>query len=223
MLKKTKICATVLLVAVCFAVAMLTNIPAWLKIKKGDIKDIETVAANSLESGDLVQGTINSVFGACAEEYSTKFGIRTSSKSSKLYYVFYLENQNLILYETGNSSEYDTLDKITEETEAYLKSFETAQKSGDLADVKLPTTTFRLEGRVTSLPSKVEGYFREWYGDDAEFEKGAEKVMITRCDFDGMDINIYIGFGAAVLAIIMLVVTLIVWKKEKEGNSYGYY
>ena len=222
MLKKTKICATILLVAVCFAVAMLTNIPSWLKIKKGDIKDIETVEANTLESGDLVKGTINTVLGACAEEYSTKFGIRTSSKSSKLYYVLWLENDNLILYETGNKSEYDTLDKITEETKAYFDSYEEAQKSGNLEDVKLPTTTFSIEGRVTSVPSKIQGYFKEWYDDDAEFDKNTEKVMITRCDFDGMDINIYIGFGCAVLAVVMLVVTLIVWKKEKEENSYGY-
>ena len=218
MLKKTKLCATILLVAVCFAVALLTNIPAWLKYKKGDIKDLDTVAAGELQTGDLVRGTVNAVLGACAEEYSTKFGIRTSSSSSKLYYVLWLENGNMILYETGNKSEYDILDKISEETEDYYDSYQKVQESGNIEDLKLPTTTFQLEGRITKPSSKIEGFFKEWYGDDAEFAANTERVMITRANFDGMGTTVYIGFGAGVLAIIMAVVTLIVWKREREGS-----
>ena len=49
-----------------------------------------------------------------------------------------------------------------------------------------------------------------------------EKVLITRADFGRMRYLIYFGIGAAVLGIILLVVTVIVWRKEKTETSYSY-
>lgn len=47
-------------------------------------------------------------------------------------------------------------------------------------------------------------------------------MLITRADFGRMRYLIYFGIGAAVLGIILLIVTVIVWRKEKTETSFSY-
>ena len=217
-MQKLRILGGITLVAICAAVVMLMEIPTWLKYKKGDIKDFSAVAAGELKSGDLVRGTIGATLGACAEEDSTTYGVRTSSKSNKLYYVLWMDNDNFILYETGSDAEFKTLDKIADEYDAYLTSMDEAEKSGDYADVVQPKTEMQFEGKVEKTPSKIQGYFKEWFDDDSTFSTRTETVMISRADFDRFSTTVYIGFGCALLAIVMGVLTFIVWRRERSGG-----
>lgn len=222
--KKVRLCIILTIMLCVFAGVFLSDIPAWLKYKKGEIKDYNQVQAGELKKGDLVRGTIDQALGACAEEYSTSYGVRTSSKSSKLYYVLWMDNEKFILYEASGKS-FDQLDKITDETVKYYESLADAQESGDMADVVQPTSTMALEGRVTEIPSKIRGFFKEWYDEtfeDNEFDSSAEAVMISPLKFDRLQTLVILGFVLALLAVGSIILTVIVIRKEKYNQQYGY-
>lgn len=222
--KKVRVCAMLTLVLLIMGGVFLSDIPAWLKYKKGDIKDYNQVKAGELQKGDLVRGTIDQVLGACAEEYKTSYGVRTSDKSSKLYYVLWMDNEQFVLYEASGGS-FEKLDKITDETVAYYKSLADAKDSGDLSEVVQQNETMEFEGRVVALPSKIEGYFKEWYDetfDDNEFSTSIEKVMIRPVKFDRLQLLVILGFVFALLGIVGIVLTVLVWKREKNNQPYGY-
>lgn len=202
------------------AVMLLMDIPTFMKIKRGQIKDYNTVAAGSLKEGDPVRGTIDTSFGACAEQYETKFGIRTSSGSKKQYYVLWMDNEQLILYETGNQEEYETLDQITDQTADYFDSLEEAEEKEDPNLIRVPSETMEFEGVVKEPSSEIMGYFEEYYKDlfDTGFESKAEKLMISRHPFDSYTVSIWIGLGCAAVSVILLVVTAVVYTKRKKAD-----
>lgn len=220
--KKVRLCLTLTIMLIALAGAVLSDLPLWLKYKKGDIKDYNQAAAGELQKGDLVRGTIDSVLGPCAEEYKTSYGIRTSKKSSKLYYVLWMDNEQFILYEAGSKS-FDVLDQITDETDEYFRTYQEAMESGDLTGIQQQTTTMPLEGRVVKLPSEIKGYFREWFNDDeaddGSFDKRTENVMIRPLKFDRLGLLVIIGFVFAGLAAAGLVLTFILWRKEKQAQA----
>ncbi|MBQ5334758.1 MAG: hypothetical protein J6Z45_02300 [Oscillospiraceae bacterium] len=222
---KKRICLILTIALIGLAAVFLSNIPVWLKYKKGDIRDFSQVQAGELKKGDLVRGTIDSALGPCAEEYSTTYGVRTSKKSSKLYYVLWMDNEQFILYEAGSNS-FEKLDKITEETIAYQNSYDDAMESGDLTAIKQQTETMPFEGRVVPLTSEMEGFFRDWFNDgeadDGTFDKRAEKVMIRPVIFDRLGLLVILGFVFAVLAAGGIVLTILVWKRERNSLQYGY-
>lgn len=222
--KKTKVFGTIALVLACLGVMLLMDIPQYLKYKNNEITNMndENLVLNK---GDLIQGTVDMALGAAVEEYSTNFGVRTSKDSSKLYYVIWLDNNNFALYETGNKDDYDTLDKITDETFAFFESQETYEESGDLNDIVYPTTELEITGRVVNMPSDVRGYFENWYNesfDDGQFASSTEPLMITNAAFDRFFMLVIVGAVSAVLAVVFLVLTIIFWKKSKEDAVYGY-
>ena len=224
-MSKVRVLGTITMVCLCFAVVFLMDIPQFLKYKKGDIKDFETVAAHELQKGDLVQGVIDYTDGCIAEmETSNKtFGVTTSKETTKRYYAVYMYNENYILYETGNQSQYNTLDKLADECEAYYNSLAEIygeNGSGDAADLIQPSTTLSFTGEVKVMPSDLVDIFEEWYGEG--FDTECEKFMISHADFSRFSWVIYAGAGAGVLGIIMLVITIMAWKKDKRDQSFGY-
>lgn len=223
-MSKFRVLGAITLVAAIMAVAFLLRIPTYVKLLKDDVISINEVAKNGLEKGDVVDGIADYSLGCVAEEYETNFGIRTSDDSTKLYYVLWLDNENFILYETANKNQYDLLETITEETYAYLDSMAVYEESGDMNDLVVPTTTLEIEGVVSEIPSEIEGYFKEWYDEvfgDGEYAAYCEPVMISNTNFDSVGTMVYIGAGCAVVAIILGVVMLVLWRKEKN-DSYGY-
>ena len=203
------------------AVVLLMDIPTFMKIKRGQIKDFNTVAAGKLKEGDPVKGTIDTVLGACAEQYSTKFGIRTSSDSKLRYYVLWMDNEQLILYETGDKEEYSKLEKISDETADYFDSMAEVEESGDIDDLRLPTTTMEFEGVVRKPTSEIMDYFKEYYGKmfESDFASRAEKVMISHREFSQYTVTMWIGLGCAVLCVVLGVVAFILWRKQKKTST----
>lgn len=206
------------LAAACIATVLLTDIPAWLKYKKGDVKDYNLAEAGELQKGDLVQGTVDLSLGPCAEEYSTTYGVRSSDNSSKLYYVLWMDSDQLIVYETSASADYAALDRIAEETVNYFKTLNEGIELGDMGGVQLPTSTLEIQGRVTELPSDIRGWFRDLYDrvfEDNNFEKTAEPVMITRVQLDRLGLLVFIGAGCTVLEAVLLAAGIIMILREK--------
>lgn len=226
-MNKVKIFGVAALVFACFAFAFLTELPRFLKYQNGDIKDFETVGAGELQKGDLVQGTIDFTEGCIAtmETSNTTFGITTSKRTSSQYYAVYMYNNNCILYETSNSAQYATLDRMGEEYIRYLESYDEAfTEDGDIdtTNVIVPETTMEFTGVVNGMSSDLEAIFREWYGDDAAYAAEAESVIITYSDFSRFAGMIYAGIGCAVLAVVMLVLTIVVWRKSKQEQQFSY-
>lgn len=219
---KVRLFGALTILCIAIAIAMFSDMSLCRKYKAGDIKDFNEVEAGELQAGDLVRGTADMNFGACAEEYSTTFGIRTSKESSKLYYVLWMDNNQLILYETSSNAEFEALDKQADETSAFLDSQDEAGESGDTSDILLPKTTVEIEGSVMSIPHDIEGYFREWYDDDESYNKNTEKVMIRKRDFSKLPMVPYIGIGAGAAGILMLVLTILFWVKGKRAQRNGY-
>ncbi len=211
---KFRVLGAIALVAVIMGVVLLTGIPNYIKYLKGDIVDYNTVAAHTLKDGDLVEGMVDGALGCCAEEYETNFGIRTSPDSSKLYYVLWMDNSQFIVYETANEDQYNQLDAITDNTEKYLDALEAGDQNASL-DV-----TMQIQGVVKDLPSDIEGYFHEWYGtDDPDYATQCEGVMITNTKFDRLGTSVFIGAGCVLVAIIVGVVLLVLWRKEKNSSN----
>ena len=209
------------LVLGCIGAVLMTDIPAWLKYRRGEIRDFNTVAAGELKKGDLVAGTVYMSLGPCAEEYSTTYGVRTSDNSSKLYYVLQMDNDQLIVYETSASEDYTALDRISQETYDYYESLLEGEELGDMSGVKMPAATLRIEGRVADLPSDIRGWFKELYDrtfDDSDFDSATEHVMIERLALDRLGMLVIIGAVCAVCAIGLLVLTVILWRRKKAAE-----
>ena len=224
MSKAVKTLIMIALVCVFVAIGMLTRIPAYLSVKNSKTVNFNEAEAHSLKKGDMVEGTIDYALGAIAEEYETNFGFRTSSDSTKLYYVLWMDNDNFVIYETASSTEYDILDKITDETYSYLESAANYGQSGSVDDMDPPVTTLQLEGTVRKMSSEVKDIFKEWYDenfDDGAFDTYCEPLMISHTEFDNLLLFIYIGIFALALAVLFGIIAIIVWRKEKNA-MYGY-
>ena len=224
---KIRIFATITLLLGCIGAGLLTELPKYLKYKKGDIKDFSAVQAGELKKGDLVQGTIDFTEGCIAEmETSNKtFGVTTSKKTTSQYYAVYMDNDQCILYETGDQSEWTKLDKMGQEYLDYLDSYDevfSESGSNDPADVTIPTTTMEFTASVRDMPTDLEGIFREWYSDDQAYAKEAEQVVLVRADFSRFGSSIIIGIVCAALAVVMLIVTVISLINSKKNQQFSY-
>ncbi len=215
-MSKFRILGAIALVALFLGIGLVLQMPTYIKLLKGDVVNYNTAAAHAIQDGDVVEGIVDAALGACAEEYETNFGIRTSDDSTKLYYVLWMDNDNFIVYETGNKEQFNQLDAITTNTEKYLDALEAGDETASL-DV-----TMKIQGVAKDLPKDIEGYFHEWYGtDDSTYSSRCEGVMITNTAFDRVGTMVFIGAGCILVAIILGVVLLVLWRKEKNSN-YGY-
>ena len=225
-MKKTRVLFIIAIVCICISAPFLMDIPTYLNVKNGDVVSLDEVEAFGLKKGDAVKGTAEHVLGCCAEEYTTNFGVRTSSKSDTLYYVIWLSNDNFVLYKTSSSAQYGILDNITDQTYDYLESLEVYEASQDYEDIKAPTTSMEIEGTVSKIPSNIEGFFREWYDEavgDSDFDNCCEPVMITNWSFDRAKKYLPVGIGVGALGVLFLLlslVSLIKGKKAAKTNEY---
>lgn len=209
---KFRVLGGIAVVALICGIVLLTNMPSYIKFLKGDIVDYNTVTAHTLKDGDLVEGVVDAALGCCAEEYETTFGIRSSDDSTKLYYVLWMDNSQFIVYETASKSQYTKLDAITDATDEFLSALEAGDENASL------NTTMTIQGVAKDLPSDIEGYFHEWYGsDDPDYATQCEGVMITNTNFDRLGTSVFIGAGCVLVAIILGVVLLVLWRKEKNA------
>lgn len=218
-MKSMRTLLSALLVLGILAAVFLMDIPTFMMIKRGEIKDYDTAAPGSFEVNQPVKGTIDMTLGACAERYQTKFGIKISSSSTLQYYVLWMPNDQFILYETGDKDEYKTLDRICDETAAYFKSLNEAKEADDPAVIIPTSTTLSFEGVVKKPSSEIMKYFKEYYDeafDDGEFDTYAEPLMISHKSFSSFTGTVIAGLICAALFVVLGIVTLIVWRKNRN-------
>lgn len=200
-------------------VILVTDYDKMKKYQNGEVSDLADLGYRQIQTGDLVSGDVNYVLDTVAEEYETKFGIRTSDDSTKLYYIIGLPNSYAV-YETNNKQEYETLDEICNETWEYLND--------EGSSVPAPVTSLKVQGEVKKMDDKVAGYFKDWFKEqadftDEDFEKNTEVYMISRTNLDGFQRSVYVGFGLAAAGIVGTAVLLVLKIKEKKQSSQEFY
>ena len=226
-MKVSKILGTLTLLLGCIAAVFLTDLPKVIRYRRGDIKDFNMVEFGELQKGDLVKGTIDWTDGCIAEEEETNstFGIETSKRTTGRYYAVYTMNGSYLLYQTGRENEYKKLDQMGDEAEAYYEARTALEESeGEDADVTLldtPETTMDFTGEVIEMPSDLRPIFEKWYGEGFEDECETD-IVIRTSNFDRFSWVIYAGAGCAAGALLMLVLTIMAFVKEKRNQQYGY-
>ncbi|MCQ2416717.1 MAG: hypothetical protein MJ071_02775 [Oscillospiraceae bacterium] len=219
------------LLAAIFSAVFLADIPNYMKYKKGDIKDFNTVEASELKKGDLVQGVIDMTYGCVAdyEETETVLGIQTSKEVTKQYYSVVMDCGKEVIYETGNSEQLNSLELLTKQCEDYFEAVNEAYENydefrddePDLEMIEYPTKQIEFTGQVVDMNSELLGIVKEWYNDDEDFNANcASDIVIRYSEFSRFTWVVYAGIGAGVLAIVMLVLWIVLRKREKSIGMY---
>ena len=228
-MRASRLFGTLTILFGCAAAIFLADTPKVFKYKAGDIKDFNSVAYGELQKGDLVQGTIDITEGCIAEmnETKTTMGIKTSSRTSAWYYACYTCGEFYVLYETGNSTQQGILEKMADETEAYLQErqimLEDEGEDADFSSIPGPQTTLQFTGEVASMPSDLLPIFREWYGEGFDEPEACEQgIVIQNSNYGRFSWVLYAGIGCAVAALLMLVLTIRSFIQRKRNQQYGY-
>lgn len=228
-MRGSKIFGTLTILFGCAAVLFLSETSKVIKYQNGGIKDFSAVAYGELQKGDLVQGTIDMTDGCIAEmeETNTTFGVETSRRTSARYYACYTCGDFYVLYQTGNSAQMNTLDKMADETEAYYTEYQKlAEDEGEAADftqIPQPSTTLNFTGEVEKMPSDLLPIFRKWYGEGFDEPNEVEQnIVIKYSNFGRFAWVLYAGIGCAAAAILMLILTIRSFIKQKRNQQYGY-
>ena len=208
------------LVMALFAIALLTDLPSWNKYRNGDVKDFNTAAAGELKDGDLVKGKIYVTYGVAVEREETKkhFGITTSKSTTMKYYCVEMENGKRILYGTSKNDEYGILDDYARKLEALYDKYDKDPDS--VSDSDVPSMELPFEAKVHKLTGELNNVFADWYGEG--YSSDCEDVYLTKANFDGFQTTVFIGFGLAAGAVILLVLFIVFTIKGKKGAQYGY-
>ena len=182
---------------------------------------------HSLKKGDLVQGTIDLTEGSIAEEEETRtfLGTETSKRTACRFYALYTDNGNYVLYQTGSEYECSQLDRIADEYRKLDEAVEALEKSdgedADFSGLPEPETTLDFTGEVIQMPDDLLPIFRKWYGEG--FENACEdSVIIRTSDFYRFSWIVQTAIGCAAGVLLMLVLTVLAFVKEKRNQQYGY-
>jgi hypothetical protein len=111
-----------------------------------------------------------------------------------------------MLYETGNTEQYATLDALADECERYY--------SDENADAEEPHSFLEFTAVVRNMPDDLSAIVQECYGND--YVQYFEQVMLVSANFKSYPVNIAIGAAGAVLGIVFLILTIVSWRKSKQ-------
>ncbi|MBR3267697.1 MAG: hypothetical protein IKI58_03065 [Oscillospiraceae bacterium] len=217
-----RVCLILTIVFAVLSVALLAaDLPAWQKYRKGDIKDFNTVAAGELKEGDLVKGYIEVTEGSIAERQETKkhFGITTSKSTTMQYYAVYMDNGQCILYGTSKSDEYAQLDKLGRDWTYFFKMMDVNPE--ELTESDRPTARIPFTARVNKMSKDLNSIFSSWWGENYNTECETNVIM-TYARFEGFQTTVFIGFGLAAGAVLMLILFIVTVIKGKKAPQYTY-
>lgn len=191
---------------VTFAVALLLmlNIPMWLRVRSGNVAELQSVSFLSLEDNDLVEGEICYVLGCAASERSGIWSTQFYGKSEKRYYVLWQPSGQMILYATNDAAEQKLLEQIAAETLAYAESAAVYQESGDYEDLLPPVTSLQICGVVSRLSEDVQAQFDLWHTRNVDGLSGDSnsRVYISHTGFQRYTVCTVLGvslFGISIL------------------------
>ena len=222
--------------AIVFAGAIITYF-SWAAdqkmLRENGQPDFNTLSQEQLKNGLIVQGKIMLSFDTYAEAYETNMGIRSSDKSTQLYYiipVYDVSKDNSIdikyfITFMADPKHFDTMDKIVTQT---------------WSDVSEVSELDLKNAQIRTLPSNVKQYLDNWANANDFYERGsfidwcaeygvfgtADKTaiqsrivpfMMTETAAKGTDLStvfLLLGIGLLFLAVTLF---LIFFKRRIKG------
>ena len=171
-----------------------------IKLWKGDINDIEEIGVGDLEAGDMYEGEIIDAYDIIAEETTTQtYGFVPVNKSVTPYYFVELDNCYVVIDVTSEKQK-EAFEKLMDQTWDYLD-----EKTDEKPDpVEVSTTAIK-------MPDKVKEFLKDYCDESGmSSEEYAKFVEDTCClktiAYKNTKMAPLIGFGVAILCIIILVI-----------------
>ena len=197
MSKITKILLIVMVVGLIFGgIGAADAIKVW----KGDITDTKEIDVGKLEKNGLYEGEITGCYDIIAEETTTRtYGGIPTSKTKSPYYLVNNGNCYFVINVTVKDQQSD-FDKMADQTWDYID-----EKTDDMP------TPVKVSAQAVDMPDKVKEFLKEycdeWGLSDQDY---AEMVENTCClkttKYDVMKYTPIIGFGAALLCAVILII-----------------
>ncbi len=192
------------------ALIFLLAIPQY-KISTSPAQDIYEINADEIVEGTHISGQIDFVYDYYAMESREEktLGITTSTdEDTARWYIFpaygATEADTRFLTVRVSPGDYYTVDKIVEETWAYL--------NGD-SDA-FGQTTYAIDARAVKLDNELHQLYYDWYGADVSKEE-ADAYLTPYVLVPVMDTNtLWLIIGISALLIIVGLV--LVLKREKK-------
>ena len=236
--RKGAIITMIVVMVVCLIMALVAFL-MWNDdqntLKEKGQPSFNTLSADQLEHGLIVQGKIDMAFSIFAERYEEDFGMRLSDDSENLYYIvpiYNIDNNgnitfNHIMTFEADPKEFDIMNKIVNQTWSNATDFSELQIEN---------------GLVLNLGSDLEDYFYEWIEAPDFYENGSfidwcvecrifgtddrdviqSKIvpyMIDKTGTPGTDLSVvWVMLGMAVLCFIVILV-LCLYKNQIKGFS----
>ena len=180
------------------------------KTVKSPAQDIYEINADEIEEGTHISGQIDFVYDYYATETQreTKLGITTKTvEDTKRWYIFPVygktENDTRFLTLRVSPKDYYTLDKIVDETFAYLNA--ETDTFGE--------TTYTIDARAVKMDRELLQLYYEWYGVDASKDE-ADSYLVPYVLVPTMDMSMFLlVIGVSVILIIIGV--LLTFAREK--------
>ncbi|MBE5881911.1 MAG: hypothetical protein E7289_06375 [Lachnospiraceae bacterium] len=185
------------------------------KILQSPAQDIYEINANEITEGTHITGNIDFIYDYYATESREEktLGITTSTENdTSRWYIFpvYGESVEDPKYLTVRVSpeDYYTVDKIVEETWAYLNG--EADSFGQ--------TTYAIDARAVKLDDELLQLYYDWYG--AEYKAEAEEYLTPYVLVPVTEMNIILIMGVLGIVLIIAGLVMLLWKKKKVEPNY---
>lgn len=192
------------------ALIFLLAIPQY-KISTSPAQDIYEINADEIVEGTHISGNVDFIYDYYAVESREEktFGITTSTDDDTArWYIFPVygetENDGRFLTLRVSPSDYYTVEKIVEETWAYLNG-----ESDSFGQ-----TTYAIDARAVKLDSELHQLYYDWYGEDVSKEE-ADAYLTPYVLVPVMDVSTLLLI-VGISALLIIIGLVFVLKREKK-------
>lgn len=206
-----------------------------VKESKGTSKeaiDMASVDWSTLKKGDHVTFTVNAVWDCLYTETTTQstYGVTTNEYESGRVYVIpdlyynsaerYYDVNHYICYKVTNSQDYNTLERIMKETNEWYFD--------ETGTIQLGRTTYQIDGIVKEMTREEKDFMTEYLLDYCVLEeRELGDVMcpyvIEKVNQTATKTKMKIGITADIITVILIVVAIILAKKENAKFAKNTY
>ena len=217
---------TPLSAALVFVVFIITGLVFYFqgntdkKIMNETPVSLEEINILNCEKNTHVKGEIYACLGPYAEEYQTRYFVKTSD--STYYYFIPVGTENFISISTSDSSLVAKLNALDTATTKYI--------NGEADNIYYSPIEF--EGKIIGLDSEMAGYLYDWlYSTGFEAATTTKEELKTRylgnykivALSDGGSSSMIVGGGMTIIGLIGLLVCLLIYftTRNKAAANAG--
>lgn len=196
------------------ALVFLLIIPQY-KITTSEPQDIYEMNADEIVEGTHITGEVDFIYDYYAMESREEktLGITTSTdEDTARWYIFPVygptQADTRLLTLRVSPSAYTTVDKIVEETWAYLEG--TSDTFGQ--------TTYSIDVRAVKLDNELHQLYYDWYGGDVSTEE-ADSYLTPYVLVPVMEMKTIVLVGVLSLIVSVIGLVMLLKREKKEVAS----